>query len=52
MVVNYLDRLTLSKIGYSFDEKALSDFDVRCFSIISSKWSEIEIRNAKQMSNK
>ena len=42
MVEDYLAKKNLKNIGYVFDPKDITDFEVSCFGIIANKFAEIE----------
>lgn len=48
MVYEYQTRKTLSKIGFSFDDSELYDFDVQSFRIIESEFARMEREELKR----
>jgi hypothetical protein len=48
MVEDWINKKNLSKMGFSFDPSTLTDFEVSCYSIIASKFAELEIADMKK----
>jgi hypothetical protein len=50
MVLDWSHKKNLAKMGYQFNPDTLTDFEVSCYSIISSRMEELEIEKLKRES--
>lgn len=52
MVEDWIQKKKLSKLGFSFDSTTLTDFEVACFTVISDKFSELEMAEIEREKGK
>jgi hypothetical protein len=43
MVEDWLNKKRLAKLGFLFDPRELTDFEVSCYSIIENKMNDLEM---------